>query len=278
MAPLHYTGVHDSAYLAQLRGGVPTDVPIAWTGPYVVNDHIQVEHARSWTEMMHGRTPLLWDNTPTNDAVMADRLFLGPLSGRDPDLPAHLCGYLANPMLQARASVPPLVSAAAWLRGDSPLAAWEGAIGAAEVLAEAVDPRRLPALCDRAVLDDAAALEELGAFFADAVRCDHAGLGEQVQPWVAQVHTEASVAQLALQVLTEEPLVARQAALVLLYAWPAVRRSEVTVFGGRGSTRPMLAQDRDSEWVPAAGCIVEPANVVDRLVQAAFERLPTGAP
>ena len=48
----------------------------------VVNDEITVDDACCPSEALGGRPPLLWDNVPVNDAVMADRLFMGPLRGR----------------------------------------------------------------------------------------------------------------------------------------------------------------------------------------------------
>ncbi len=127
MVPLHYTGVTGSAYLEELHAEVPAEVPIGWTGRHVINDVITAQDARAWSSVMGGRRPLLWDNTPVNDALMTAHLFTGPLRGRDPELPSVLSGYLANPMVQARASLPPLLSAAAWLRGEDPAAAWHEA-------------------------------------------------------------------------------------------------------------------------------------------------------
>jgi len=95
-----------------------------------------------------GRAPLLWDNVPVNDAIMSDRLFLGPLRGREAALVEGLSGYLANAMVQPRASTLPLASTAAWLAGDDPVVAWATAAGDLgwRVLAEACDggvPRAL---------------------------------------------------------------------------------------------------------------------------------------
>lgn len=273
MTPLHYTGTEATPYLDELAALVPESVPIAWTGPRVVNDMITVANAQTWSEAVGGRRPLLWDNTPVNDLIMGDRLFLGPLSGRDVDLPAHLSGYLANPMVQAAASVAPLRSAAAWLHGRDAEGEWQAAIGDAAVLAESCDPRSLPGLCDRAIGGDEDAAAELGAFLDEASVCSDGGLGEAVQPWVDQVRAEAAVARLAVEVLTEDEWHAHQAATILLLTWPPLRTAEVSVFGGRGGMRPVLGQDSDSRWVPTAGAYVPPASIVDRLVQAAFARL-----
>ncbi|MCP4436234.1 MAG: hypothetical protein GY812_12175 [Actinomycetia bacterium] len=275
MAPLHYTGTSSVPYLAQLHRTLPAEVPVAWTGCHVVNDTISTADALAWSRAMGGRKPILWDNTPVNDALMSDRLFMAPLSGRDHDLPDVLGGYLANPMVQARASLPSLVAAAAWLRGEDPAAAFDASLGEAALLAECVHPRRLDALADRAVGADAGAISELTSFFADAVSCGDSGLGDDVRPWVDQVRAEAGVAQLALTVLADPASKrAGQAALVLLMMWPPLRRAKVSVFGGRGGVRPVMGQDERSEWVPTGDCLTPPRNVVDRLVEAAFAVLP----
>jgi len=273
MTPLHYTGTVATPYLEQLAPLVPEDVPIAWTGMHVVNDTITVAQAEAWADVMDGRRPLLWDNTPVNDMIMSDRLFLGPLRGRDTELPNHLDGYLANPMVQAAASLPPLRSAAAWLAGGDPLAAWKDAIGDAAVLAEACEPHDLHALCDRAIAGDGRATAELDDFLARAGDCGDGGLGPAVRPWVRQVRTEAGVARLALQALTADLDEARRITPILLVTWPPLRGAEVSVFGGRGAMRPVLGQDAASEWTAAPAAWAPSRSIVDRLVTAAFARL-----
>ena len=58
----------------------------------------------------------MWDNVPVNDGLMADRLHLGPLWGRDRHLvdDSVVTGWLANPMVQPMASLLPLASIAAF--------------------------------------------------------------------------------------------------------------------------------------------------------------------
>jgi hypothetical protein len=90
------------------------------------------------------------------------------------------------------------------------------------------------------------------------------------------VRAEASVAALALDAI-RRPLAEAAAILpVLVLLWPPLRRSEVSVFGGRGGMRPMMGQDERSDWYSAAGAWIPPASVVDRLVAAAHARLSPG--
>lgn len=274
LVPTHYTGTTATPYLQAIAAIVPADVDVAWTGRYVVNDSITAADALAWSEAMDGRRPLLWDNTPVNDAIMSDSLNTGPLRGRDPELVHHISGYLANPMVQARASLPALRSAAAWLEGGDPVAAWRHSLGRARVLAEGCDGEVPARLCDAALADPkGSAGDELDAWLAEASRCDDGGWGEDVRPWVDALRAEADVARTALAVLRAERDEAAHLAPVLLVTWPAVRSGAVRVLGGRGGVRPMLGQDEASGWIAAPAAFLPPASVCDRLVAAAFASL-----
>lgn len=273
MVPLHYTGVTGSPYLDELTEVVPDDVLIGWTGRYVVNDTVTAQDARDWSAAMGGRRPLLWDNTPVNDAIMTSHLFTGPLRGRDPGLPAELGGYLANPMVQARASVAPLLSAAAWLRGEDPDSAWRAALGEHRVLMEGCDGAVPARLAAAGLGGDADALAELEAWFASAEVCEAGDLGDGVQPWVDQLRTEAAVGKVACQLLRADRDEAARVAPLLYVMWP-VKGNGRQVLGGRGSLLPSLGQDERSRWVAAGESFRPPANVVDRLVAEVFARLP----
>ncbi len=272
MVPLHYTGVTSSPYLDELLATVPDEVPIGWTGRCVVNDTITAQDARDWSDANGGRLPLLWDNTPVNDAVMDRHLFTGPLRGRDPGLRSTLTGYLANPMLQARASVPALVSAASWWRGDDPVAAWEGALGPDRVLLEGCDGEHPCRLGAAALHGDDVALGELERWFSDAAECGVGTLGEQVRPWVERLRAEAAVGRLACQLLASTAEESARLAPILYVMWP-VRGHRHQVLGGRGSLVPALAQDQQSRWVASSTSFRPGEHLVDRLVEAVFARL-----
>jgi hypothetical protein len=74
---------------------------------------------------------LLWDNYPVND-FDPDRLFLGPLLGRDPRLADGRCaGLVANAMVQAVPSKLALATIGDWARDPhayDPLASFERAL------------------------------------------------------------------------------------------------------------------------------------------------------
>jgi hypothetical protein len=281
-------------------------VPVGWTGASVVNDEITGEEARARAAALGGRRPLLWDNVPVNDGVMSDRLFLGPLRGRSPDLRTECSGYMANPMVQARASMLPLASIAAWCRGDDPAAAWQ--VAAQELgwqpFAEACDGG-VPQQLVHTLIEESdgpgwsRAADDLDSWLARAAVCDAPGLEAEAAAWLAQVHAEAALAQRALGLIRatrpaveissdgEVRAIVPDAALVLRRAfalaaeWPVVRRAFASVFGARLGVRPALAQHSSGTWVWRADAIEEDTNATDDLVRLALDgasRVDAGAP
>ena len=51
----------------------------------------------------------IWDNFPVNDG-RRNRLFLNPLTNRDPNLYKHIDGITSNPMIEPYASMPALAN------------------------------------------------------------------------------------------------------------------------------------------------------------------------
>jgi hyaluronoglucosaminidase len=286
MVPNHYTGCVDVPYLAELRPTVPPDVLIGWTGRHVVNDRISAADVEARSEVMGGRAPLLWDNVPVNDLLMSDRLFLGPLRGREPGAADALGGYLANGGVQALASIPPIRSAVAWAGGGDPVVEWERSIGDAATLGACVDEHALGALVDAweevGAAGDGPELAALDAFVEAAAACTDGGLGEQVRPWVDAVVAEAQVARTALDVARWAAADAPRAslsAMALSVVWPAIRRHPTSVFGPRLGFRPVLELSTRGEWLCRPDAYDVDRNAVDRLVRLALGRLgPPAAP
>lgn len=267
LVPTEYVGTRSTAHLDALAAGVPIDVPIGWTGRAVVNDTITVADARARADALGGRPPLLWDNYPVNDAVMGDRLFVGPVRGREPGLAEVCAGYLANPMEQARASTLPLASIAAWLRGEDAEVVWRRTAADLGWLAFAN-------ACDgeeaRAVIasGDRAAARGL---FSDAAVCDAPGLEEEAAAWITQIHRDARLALTALDVLDGERAV--DTILGMGVRWQASRRSPTTVFGPRCSVRVLIGQAEDGTWRVEPGAIEHDQNAIDTLVREAVGAL-----
>ncbi|MBZ5565453.1 MAG: beta-N-acetylglucosaminidase domain-containing protein [Acidobacteriia bacterium] len=114
VTPTVYTDEWGSRdYIQELGAGVDPGVALVWTGPKVASPEITVAQARAWGAYLH-RPPLVWDNFPVNDGRRW-RLHLGPMRGRDADLPGAIAGLFSNPMNQARASQLPLETIADYL-------------------------------------------------------------------------------------------------------------------------------------------------------------------
>lgn len=287
LVPTEYAGTGSSPYLDALARGVPEAVPIGWTGPAVVCDRITRADAEARAAALGGRPPFLWDNYPVNDALMADRLFLGPLRGRDPDLGEVCAGYASNPMVQPSSSRPALASIAGYLRGEDPGAAWSEAVDelGVRVFAEACDGGRPNELVDRLVLADgpderSAALAALSAWLRAAAKDPVALPTLEVEPWVDQMRAEARVGRAAVRLIeaaeaAEDDAVAAAAvvahAMAVAALWPAARRGGPSVMGPRCSFRPKLDHRPDGAWRLLPGSFDLDGNAIDRLVRHALD-------
>ncbi len=267
LIPTEYVGTRSTPHLDALAVGVPEDVPIGWTGTAVVNDAITIADAQARAASLGGRKPLLWDNYPVNDAVMGDRLFVGPIRGREPGLLAACSGYLANPMEHARASMLPLASIAALLRGDDAEAVWRETAADLGWLAfaqacDGEEAREVVASGDR---------DAMRALFTDAAVCAAPGAEDEAAPWLTQIHRDARLALTALDVLDGERAV--DTVLGMGVRWQASRRSPTTVFGPRCSVRVQIGQADDGTWQVERGAIEHDANAIDTLVRSALDAL-----
>ena len=84
-----------SPYLNTLGAGLHPSISIFWTGSKVVPEFIYKEEIIELTKVLR-RKPLIWDNLHAND-YDAHRVFLGPYTGRSPDIIPHLKGVFTNP-------------------------------------------------------------------------------------------------------------------------------------------------------------------------------------
>jgi hyaluronoglucosaminidase len=280
LVPTEYAGVAPSAYLDALVEAVPADVAIGWTGRRVVCDTITVADARARADAVGGRAPLLWDNYPVNDGLMADRLFLGPLRGREPGLIDVCSGYVANPMVQPQASRLPLASVAGLVAGQDPDQAWADAADQLgwRVLAEACDGRHPVALVDAALVGleagDPRGLDALEAWLRLARHVTAPGLEDEAGPWIDQVQAEARIGRAAVRLLraglADAEAATGEEAMGLALGWQALRRSAVTAMGPRCSIRPILYNDDHGRWRWDPASVEVDGNAIDRLVRFAL--------
>lgn len=272
LVPTHYAGSHRSPYLDALVDGLHDDVLVMWTGEHVVTDTITADQARTRADVTGGRRPLLWDNTPVNDAVMTALLHLGPYAGREPALRDHLAGLLVNPMPSMTASLPTIVSACAWWAGRDPVAAWEVTVDELGLrqLAEATAfpgdahwPGHEP---PREWLDAVAAMPDhddpyVGAW-VDAARVGAriALAACELADGVTNLPPDGRVSSLAGHALT----------MAGIEAW---LRSPVHTLGSGPRVRPVWTQDDLGRFTPTAASIELTRSIPEHLVERAADAL-----
>lgn len=267
IVPTHYAGVASSDYLTALCDGLHADIEVMWTGDTVVTDVITAEQAGARAAVTQGRAPLVWDNTPVNDARMRSHLHLGPLMGRDPQLLSVCSGFLWNPMEEFSASLPTLESAAAWARGDDEFVAWSTYVDThgLRLLAEATAYRT-----DRHWPGEQPS-REWWQSVADMVVDD-----EQLTPWVNAAHEGARIALAALTVIHADHELTQQEqniAMFQLMGWGAHRARAHKTFGAGPRTRPIATQDQNGRFALRTASIGESTSLVDTLVRTALTQL-----
>ncbi|XP_034659872.1 protein O-GlcNAcase [Drosophila subobscura] len=118
--PTQYCGtravptVQESEYLNTLGSKLNTDIDILWTGDKVISKTISIESIQEITEVLR-RPPCIWDNLHANDYDQK-RVFLGPYTGRSPELIPHLRGVMTNPNCEFYANFIAIHSLASWSR------------------------------------------------------------------------------------------------------------------------------------------------------------------
>ena len=85
-----------------------------YTGPKVISRLLTVESIEEITDVLR-RPPVIWDNLHANDYDQK-RVFLGPYSGRSPDLIPKLRGVLTNPNCEYGANFVAIHTLAQWSR------------------------------------------------------------------------------------------------------------------------------------------------------------------
>ncbi|MEZ5251545.1 MAG: beta-N-acetylglucosaminidase domain-containing protein [Ilumatobacteraceae bacterium] len=263
IVPTHYCGAEPSPYLDALCRDLDPSVHVMWTGDRVVNDAIGAA-AAARRAAVTGRPPLLWDNTPVNDAVMRDALHLGPLGGRDPALRDVCAGVLWNPMEFARASIATLTSAAGWWRGEDPDDVWTAEVRRrgwwhlAVATSFVGDPHWPGAMAD----DPTWWHEMLAGLPGEA---SEVGLDPAVQPWIDAAREGATIGRDAAVLTGASASPVR--VLGLAARWRSWRRRDVLTFGAGPRIRPDATQDGHGRFVVGPGAIVEAESLVDRAVR-----------
>jgi hyaluronoglucosaminidase len=118
VCPMGYANTEDTPYRRVFKADLDPEIVLYWTGPEVVSFGITREELDAVVARF-GHELLIWDNFPVNDFA-PEKLFLGPLRGRDPRIADGRCkGLIANAMLQAVPSKLALATVADWTRDPS---------------------------------------------------------------------------------------------------------------------------------------------------------------
>jgi hypothetical protein len=197
-------------------------------------------------------------------------MHLGPLQGREQGLQNVCSGFLWNPMVEPRASMVMLESAAAWWRGEDALAAWNTAVDRDgwRMLAEATAYRgdlHWPG-------------ETPSREWWEAVR-DMPDLKDEVMTWVQAARSGARVALGALAVIEADIASLSQEELARLMRplmeWQLHRIAPAFTFGRGPRQRPLATQNDQGKFVLRPGSIADSESLVDSLVHTALARINT---
>lgn len=91
-----------------------TKIIIIFAGPKVISRLLTKESIQEITDVLR-RAPVIWDNLHANDYDQK-RVFLGPYSGRSPDLIPKLRGVVTNPNCEYGANFIAIHTLAQWSR------------------------------------------------------------------------------------------------------------------------------------------------------------------
>lgn len=103
-----------SDYLLTIGAKLSLDIDVLWTGPKVISKELTQEQLQEVTDVLR-RPPVIWDNIHANDYDQK-RVFLGPYSGRSPDIIPMLRGVLTNPNCEFHANAIAIHTLAHWSR------------------------------------------------------------------------------------------------------------------------------------------------------------------
>ena len=258
LVPTHYAGTTSSPYLEKLFDGLHEDVLVMWTGVHVVNDSITARDAQLRTAVCHNRKPLLWDNTPVNDAIMSESLHLGPYASREITMHDEISGLLLNPMEFALASRPTIASALAWLQGGDALSAWETYV-ATHGLTEIASATAFP---DDPHWPGARPSDEWWQSVADMQPED---LDVGCQPWIDAAKQGAALV-LSARKLIAEPGDSELSVLGrfhLAVKWRTWKRLPVLTFGAGPRIRPVVTNDEKGKFAYRNGTVISTTSLVD---------------
>ena len=134
--PTNYAGSGEDPYKGEFGERLDDEVRVQWTGEGVFSDTITEESVTKAAHAYRTDHLYIWDNFPVNDGRRG-RLFLNPLTGREPGLYRHIEGITSNPMIEPYASMPALANYGDYTWNGP---AYDAAASMASVLRELAGP------------------------------------------------------------------------------------------------------------------------------------------
>lgn len=104
LCPMHYAGRGTEPYCHVMGDELHPQIDLMWTGREICSGYLDIADAVVFDRSTR-RPPFYWDNYPVNDGSMANRLHIGPITGREKGLHKYSAGLLANPMELFEASL-----------------------------------------------------------------------------------------------------------------------------------------------------------------------------
>ena len=117
--PTEYCGrfatpnVSESPYLNEVGATLDPGIEVFWTGPEIVSETLPAASLREVAGVLR-RKPIIWDNFHANDYDIR-RVYLGPYSGRAPEVLGEVSGIITNPNCEHEANFVPLATLAAYV-------------------------------------------------------------------------------------------------------------------------------------------------------------------
>lgn len=119
--------VERDPYLVDLAAGMPPEITLMWTGPGIVSERLGSRELGPVSRLFKGNL-VIWDNFYAND-YCPNKIFLGPLTGRSPDVWRKTRGLLLNPTGHPVTDLLLLDVLAAFRAGAGAGPGWRTAIG-----------------------------------------------------------------------------------------------------------------------------------------------------
>ena len=101
-----------SEYLITIGSKLAPEINIMWTGDKVISKLITSENLHDINDVLK-RKCVIWDNEHANDYDQK-RVFLGPYSGRSPEVKSKLAGVMTNPNCEYGANFIAIHTLAQW--------------------------------------------------------------------------------------------------------------------------------------------------------------------